>query len=133
MFLMHDIVDTPTNPTNISSMVQEYQSISSTVEITWNPPLNHDPQVDHYHYELIDRSNQSQVMDANTTNTSAILDSLPYNHDLSFSLSAVNCIGKTSPIIYHINIGKIHAVQCIKATLNFKILHTTLKCINSKN
>ena len=97
-------------------MVQEYQSISSIVEITWSPPQDLDPQVDYYHYQLIDKLSLSLVMDGNTSNTSAILDGLPYNHDLSFSLTAVNCIGRTSPITYHnINIGKIHAVLWLLA------------------
>ena len=99
---------TPRNPTNISSMVQEYQRISSTVEISWDPPLNNDPQVDYYHYELMDRLNELVMTVDNTSNTSAILEDIPYNNNLTFSLSAVNCVGRSSPITYHINIGKTH-------------------------
>ena len=103
----------PKSPANISNTLQDYQSDCSTVEITWNPPLNHDPQVDYYHYEVIGsrRLNESQVhmmtVD-NTSSTSATLEDIPYNRDLTFSLSAVNCVGTSSPITYHINIGKTH-------------------------
>ena len=93
-------------------MVQEYQSISSTVEISWNPPLIHDPQVDYYHYELMGRSHELLVVDGNTSNTSAILEDIPYNRDLIFSLSAVNCV-RSSPITYyHINVGKTNDCMC---------------------
>ena len=102
-------VGTPKSPANISRTTKYYQSSFSIVEITWNPPLNLDPQVDYYHYELIiDRLNESVVMDGNTSNTSAILEDIPYNDDLIFSLSAVNCVGRSSPITYNINIGMIH-------------------------
>ena len=96
----------PKSPVNISSMVREYRSISSAVEISWNPPLNHDPQVNHYHYELMDRSREPLVMDGIISNASAILEDIPYNHDLMFSLSAGNCVGRSSPTTYHINVGK---------------------------
>ena len=91
-------------------MVQEYQRISSTVEISWDPPdpLNNDPQVDYYHYELMDRLNELVMTVDNTSNTSAILEDILYNNNLTFSLSAVNCVGRSSPITYHINIGKTH-------------------------
>ena len=63
---------------------------------TWNPPLNLDSQVDYYHYELIiDRLNESVVMDGDTNNTSAILEDISYNDDLIFSLSAVNYVGRS--------------------------------------
>ena len=43
----------------------------------------------------------------NTSNTSVIFDDLPYNHNLTFTLSAINCVG-TSPVVAHnINIGKL--------------------------
>ena len=101
-------VGTPKSPANISRTTKYYQSNFSTVEIAWNPPLNLDPQVDYYHYKLIDRLNESVVMDGDTNNTSAILEDIPYNNDLIFSLSAVNCVGRSSPITYNINIGMIH-------------------------
>ena len=66
--------------------------------------MNLDPQVDYYHYEL----NESVVMDGNTSNTSAILEDIPYNDDLIFSLSSVNCVGRGSPASYNINIGNSH-------------------------
>ena len=45
------------------------------------------------------------VMDGNTSNTSAILEDISYNDDLIFSLFAVNCVGRSSPATYNINIG----------------------------
>ena len=51
-------------------------------------------------------------MDGNTSNTSAIVEDIPYNNDLIFSLSAVNCVGRSSSITYNnINIGETHTVQ----------------------
>ena len=89
-------------------MVEEYLSISSTVDITWN----HDPQVDYYHYELFDQLNESVRTFGNTSNTSTIIEDVPYNHDILFTLFAVNCV-KSSPITYHINIGKTKIVLSI--------------------
>ena len=109
----------PESPANINSTIQDYQSNFAMMEITWNPPLNHDPQIDYFHYEIIDTSNEPLVMDGNTSNTSAIFKDIPYNNDLTFSLYTVNCVGRSSPITYHISIGKIHDCNLIAmATAN---------------
>ena len=43
----------------------------------------------------------------NTSNMSVILDDLPYNHNLSFILSAANCGGTSPTVVHNINIGMI--------------------------
>jgi hypothetical protein len=50
---------------------------------------------------------EPQVIFGNTSNTSVILDELPYNYNLLFLLSSVNCVGSSSPVTYTINIGMI--------------------------
>ena len=104
--LMHAGI--PNRPSNISSIVREYQSTSSTVEISWNSQTNNDPQVNSYHFQLIDRSirlNELLMIVGNTSNTSVILDDLPYNHNLSFTLFVINCVGISPTVAHNINIG----------------------------
>ena len=49
-----------------------------------------------------------QAIIGNTSNTSVILEELPYNSNLSFLLSSVNCAGSSSPVTHTINIGMIN-------------------------
>jgi hypothetical protein len=78
--------------------------------VSWNSQLKDDPQVYYYNYELTYQSltGEPQLIIGNTSNTSIILDELPYNYNLLFLLSSVNCIGSSSPITYTINIGMIN-------------------------
>ena len=57
-------------------------------------------------YQVID--NLTEVMVSNTTNTTAVLYSIPYNVNLSFVISAHNCVGASQQVSinFMINIGK---------------------------
>ena len=96
-------------------MIQEYQSISSTIEITWNPSFI-EPRSSsglYYHYELVDGLNELVMIVGNTSNTSTVIEDLPYNHDILFTLSAINCVERSSPSTYHINVGKRKLILAI--------------------
>ena len=74
----------------------------STIEVMWEPPSN-DSRVDFYQYQLID--NLTEVIVSNTTNTTAVLSGIPYNVNLSFVISAHNCVGASQQVVLNINIG----------------------------
>ena len=70
----------------------------------WEPPSN-DSCVDFYQYQLID--NLTEVIVSNTTNTTAVLSGIPYNVNLSFVISAHNCVGASQPATLSININSM--------------------------
>ena len=91
--------------------MRSYQSFSVVIEVSWNSQLKDDPQVYYYNYELTYQSlmgEPQQAIIGNTSNTSVILDELPYNSNLFFFLSSVNCVGSSSPVTYTINIGMVN-------------------------
>ena len=73
-----------------------------TAEVTWKQPSN-DSRVDFYQYQLID--NLTEVIVSNTTNTIAVLSGIPYNVNMSFVISAHNCVGASQQVVLSINIG----------------------------
>ena len=84
---------------------------SFTVEVMWEPPSN-DSRVDFYQYQLID--NLIEEIVSNTTNTTAVLSGIPYNVNMSFVISAHNCVGASQQVVLIINI----IGQFIKITIN---------------
>lgn len=82
--------------------VDDYQSHFSTVLFTWDAPSGNS-RIDYYHYQL---TNETNVIAYNTTNTSVAILGIPYNRNITFSLSAVNCVGGSGEIREVVNIGK---------------------------
>ena len=83
--------------------------------MTWEPPSN-DFRVDFYQYQLID--NLTEVIVSNTTNTTAVLSGIPYNVNMSFVISAHNCVGASQPATLSINI-----IGMFIKTYDITILH----------
>ena len=79
-----------------------YHDYSSTVLFTWNAP-NDNSRVDYYQYEV---ENGTNSLTYNTSNTSAILTEIDYNKNVTFSVFSLNCIGKSSPLIQVLHVGK---------------------------
>ena len=89
-------------PQNLSSRILEYYINYCTAEVAWEPPSN-DSRVDFYQYQVID--NLTEVIVSNTTNTTAVLSGIPYNVNMSFVISAHNCVGASQQVVLSINIG----------------------------
>ena len=68
----------------------------------WEPPSK-DSCVDFYQYQLI--NNLTEVIVSNTTNTTAVLSGIPYNVNMSFVISAHNCVGASQQATLSININ----------------------------
>ena len=103
--------DEPSPPLNLRSRILEYYTNSSTVEVMWEPPSN-DSRVDFYQYQLI--NNLTEVIVSNTANTTAVLSGIPYNVNMSFVISAYNCVGASQPASLVINIGKfMKIITCL--------------------
>lgn len=86
------------------------------VVITWNPPAD-SSRVDYYQYTFVNEPNITY----NTTNfTNTVLSDIPYNQEISIVLSAINCLGRSSPVIYTFNTGKFPKI------INF---HSTGTCV----
>ena len=94
----------PLSPINVDSTVAKYYENYSTVLISWNSSTD-DNRVDFYQYHLNRGIDSESLITYNTTNTSKILSHISYNENISFFLSATNCIGKSSPVIYAFEIG----------------------------
>ena len=93
--------------------------------MTWEPPSS-DSRVDLYQYQLID--NLTEVIVSNTTNTTAVLSGIPYNVNLSFVISAHNCVGASQQVVLNININGM----CTK-TYDITILYTVTPIHNICN
>ena len=98
---MHKL-GSPAVPLNIQNVVDEYHSHSSSVLFTWNAS-NDNSQIDYYQYQL---AKEVDIFTYNTTNTSAVLQEIPYNRNVTFSVIAVNCVGSSSPLRKTVNIGR---------------------------
>ena len=79
-----------------------YHAYSSTILFTWDAP-NDNSRVDYYQYEV---ENGTNSLTYNTSNTTAILSEIYYNKNFTFSVFSLNCIGKSSPLIQVIHVGK---------------------------
>lgn len=91
------------------SRVLECGSDYFTIEMTWEPP---DPdlvsRIDFYHYQVLDslsEENASAILDSNTTNTTVIIDIEGISTAL-FVLSACNCNGASTPVVFVISNGE---------------------------
>ena len=78
----------------------------SDFEITWEPPAN-DSRVDVYHYQIINSTNASVVLDSTTMDTTVniYIDAYGINSTL-FVLSACNCEGRSVPVALFISNGE---------------------------
>ena len=93
---------TPTPPTNLRSVVDVYHNYFSTVRFIWDAP-NDNSRVNYYEYQV---ENETNSLMYNTSNTTAILSEIFYNKNITFLVFSLNCIGKSSPLIQMIHIGK---------------------------
>ena len=82
--------------------MEEYHNHFSTVLFTWDAP-NDNSRIDYYHYQL---TNETTVVLYNTTNTSVAISEIPYNRNVTFSLFAVNCVGRSAALSEVVTVGK---------------------------
>ena len=94
----------PIAPLNLQSMVDKYHSHFSSILFTWNTPSDNS-RIDYYQYQLV---KEMDSFTYNTTNTSAVLPDIPYNKNVTFSITAVNCVGSSAPLRQTITIGRCH-------------------------
>jgi hypothetical protein len=73
--------------------VNEYTNNSSVVIFSWGPPAVTDVRVDYYQYQL---SSSSLMITNNISNTSVVISSIPYNENVTFTVTVHNCIGSVS-------------------------------------
>ena len=107
-----------TSPLNLRNAVEEYHSHFSSVLFAWDSP-NDNSLVDYYQYQLI---KESDTFTYNTTNTSAVLQEIPYNKNVTFSVTAVNCVGSSVPLRQTITIGRcINSRGIIVTAIDFNI------------
>ena len=72
-----------------------YHGNYSTISVTW---MTNESHIDYYHYQLSRQFNMS----ADTTDTSALITGVPNGENLTFSLTAHNCAGKSSTVTANI-------------------------------
>ena len=103
LYILYYHAGIPTAPINLQSIVDVYRAHSSTVLFTWDAP-NDNSRVDYYQYEVENGTNSLTYNTSNTT--TAILTEIDYNKNVTFSVFSLNCIGKSSPLIQVIHVGK---------------------------
>lgn len=101
IFFLSVSADEPFPPQELKSEIVEHHTNYSTVNVTWASKLN-ESRVDFYHYQLLD--NFTHFV-ANTSRTAVEL-SIPHDVNISFVISAHNCVGMSPQIALIINLGK---------------------------
>ena len=102
VYILYYHTGIPTAPTSLQSIVDVYHAYYSTVLFTWGAP-NDNSRIDYYQYEI---ENGTNSLVYNTSNTTAILPEIDYNKNATFSVFSLNCIGKSSPLIQVLRVGK---------------------------
>lgn len=96
----------PEPPLNLSCVAKEYHENFYSTTLSWVE--HNEGRQDHYTYTVI--TEDPNGVSFNTTNNSAALYGLPYNKNITVSVSGHNCIG-SSPQVNITFIGKIgHAI-----------------------
>ena len=97
--------DMPSSPQALINRVLDNNS--SVVEVMWEPPSN-DSRVDFYHYQVVG-AGAIALYQGDTINTTVtlILPDILYDINITFILSANNCEGRSLPVRFVVNIGKI--------------------------
>ena len=119
LYYTHTCTGAPASPLNFRNAVEEYHSHFSSVLFAWDSP-NDDSLVDYYQYQLM---KETDTFTYNTTNTSAVLPDIPYNRNVTFSVTAVNCVGSSVPLRHTVTIGRcINGRGIIVTAIDFKLI-----------
>ena len=95
--------DVPSPPQVLDITAVAYHGNHSTISVTW---MKNESYIDYYHYQLSYHSAAHLNMSvSDTTNTSALITDVPTDENLTLSLTAHNCAGKSSTVIANVNIS----------------------------
>ena len=84
--------------------MNEYANNSSAVIFSWELVLTvTDVRVDYYHYQL---SSSSLMIANNISNTLVDISNIPYNENVTFTVTVHNCIGRSASYSHTFIIGK---------------------------
>ena len=83
--------------------VNEYANNSSAIIFSWELVTATDVRVDYYHYQL---SSSSLMITNNISNASVVISNIPYNENITFTVSVHNCIGRSASYSHTFIIGK---------------------------
>ena len=98
--------DLPSAIKSVYIYVNEYANNSSAVVFSWEHPT--DARIDHYQYQLL---SSSFMITNNVSNASIVISSIPYDENVTFSLTVHNCIGRSVSYIHTFIIGKCEVVM----------------------
>ena len=76
---------------------------NSVVIFSWEFPTVTDVRVDYYQYQLL---SNSFMITNNISNMSAVISSIPYNENITFTVTVHNCIGRSVSYSHTFIIGK---------------------------
>ena len=103
-YLIH-FVGVPHAPQNLIIIKKELSTNFSTITFLWDSGA-HNEQIDYYNIEMIWLS--KTIDSFNTSNTSASISEVPYNENITVTLTAHNCIGASPQNVLNFVIGKSH-------------------------
>ena len=109
-------IGTPPAPFNLTSFVKEYYDRSYSIMLSWTAVVQF--RVDYYLITIISGTGTLQnelILAQNTSNNlqtlSTVISNLPYNENITASLSVHNCIGSSPEDTIIFNIGKFKKGQ----------------------
>ena len=95
-------IDAPNTPTGVQVSERVYNSSEfASVTLSWNDPAG---RVDSYNIKISVGSNNSQQF--SVTVPSLNLNQIPYNENVTVSISVVNCVAESEEVNISFVIGK---------------------------
>ena len=83
--------------------VKEYANNSSVVIFSWERPRVTDVRIDYYQYQLL---LSSLVITNNISNISTVFSNIPYDENITFTVTVHNCIGRSASYSHTFIIGR---------------------------